>query len=475
MNIGRESCTYLVAAATIVLTFVGCFESFAQNDKPKFQNRRFDENWSNYDSGADAGFFDRMKNIDVSDDVNVSFGGEIRIREEVWRAFGFSDANDDEFTLYRVFLHSDWRIGDSWRVFVQGKFTDVSSRDLPGGQRDSLDADEGDIWNTFIEYNGDTNKTDLTVRLGRQELQLGKQRLISPLDWANNRRIFDGISAQVAGKSSPWKVDAFVTRPVVNDADDFNDWNDDVVFGGVYYTRQFTDKKLTLDAYLLGLFADSDAPVEQDRYTLGTRVAGAIKGSEHFSYDVETAIQFGDQEDSDIFAWMATGEVTYRRNDISWKPWVTAGVDYASGDSDPTDGDVETFNHMFPLGHAYLGFIDAVGRQNIIDLRATVGAWPIPNKLMVRGDVHYLMLADDNDGLYNAGGALSRPPFLAGTSTPANEDDVGVEIDLTAKYIFNPSTNIQVGYSHFVGGDYISATGADDDIDFFYTQFTFKF
>jgi hypothetical protein len=471
----RGSRTYWWVAAIFVFTGGFLSESFAQNDKPKFQNRRFDENWSNYEPAEDAGVLDSIKNIQVSDNVNVSLGGEIRLREEVWRDFGFSDSNDDEFLLYRVFLHSDWRIGDSWRVFVQGKFADVDHRDLPGGQRDALDADEGDIWNTFIEYNRDVKNKDVTVRLGRQELQLGKQRLVSPLDWANNRRIFDGLNVNVTSKANPWKLDAFVTRPVMVDANSFNDSNDDAVFGGVYFTRNFKEKKITLDAYLLGLFTDSDAAVEQDRYTLGTRIAGPISGSERFSYDVETAVQFGDQEDSDIFAWMATAEVTYRRNDLSWKPWITAGVDYASGDSDPTDGDVETFNHLFPLGHAYLGFIDAVGRQNIVDLRATVGAWPIPKKLMVRGDVHYLVLADDNDGLYNAGGGLSRPPFLAGTMTPANEDEVGVELDLLAKYLISSRMDLVVGYSHFFAGDYISDTGPDEDIGFFYSQLTFKF
>ena len=47
-------------------------------------------------------------------------------------------------------------------------------------------------------------------------------------------------------------------------------------------------------------------------------------------------------------------------------------VDIASGDDDPTDGDLETFNQLFPLGHAYFGYIDVIGRQNIIDVSPTV-------------------------------------------------------------------------------------------------------
>ena len=38
-----------------------------------------------------------------------------------------------------------------------------------------------------------------------------------------------------------------------------------------------------------------------------------------------------------------------------------------SGDDEP-GGDVETFNQLFPLGHAYFGYIDLIGRQNALDL-----------------------------------------------------------------------------------------------------------
>ena len=39
--------------------------------------------------------------------------------------------------------------------------------------------------------------------------------------------------------------------------------------------------------------------------------------------------------------------------------------DYASGDKKPGGG-VGTFNQLYPNGHSYLGYIDYIGRQNII-------------------------------------------------------------------------------------------------------------
>ena len=56
--------------------------------------------------------------------------------------------------------------------------------------RGSIDRNFGDFLNGFIDYSPDDC---LTLRVGRQELLYGAERLISPLDWANTRRTFEGV------------------------------------------------------------------------------------------------------------------------------------------------------------------------------------------------------------------------------------------------------------------------------------------
>jgi hypothetical protein len=456
--------TISILVLVTVLTGVNNY-SYAEGEPP-FNNLRFEEDWSKFKPGDDPSMLEKLKKIELSDNVWVSFGGEFRARLEAWDGFGFSDSNDDEYVLFRTHLHGDVHIGDNWRVFLEGRFNTLTDRDLPGGRRDALDADYGDIWNTFVEYTTTGSNVKTTVRVGRQELQYGKQRLVSPLDWANNRRIFDGAVVKLAGVNSPWKVDAFVTVPVMEDRNSFNDSNEDVVFGGVYFTRAFPEQSLNMDAYFLAL--DSSMGVyDNERYTVGGRLWGKVPSIENLSFEIEGAYQFGDHMDMDISAWMFTAEATYTFADAPHKPWVTLGFDYASGDDDPTDGDTETFSHLFPLAHAYLGFADVIGRQNVMDYRATFGCWPIEKKLRLRSDVHYLMLADDNDGLYSVGGGLVRGPMT--------EDEVGTEVDFTLLYKCNKHTDLLVGYSHVFAGDFIEETGPDDDIDFFYSQVGFTF
>ena len=87
------------------------------------------------------------------------------------------------------------------------------------------------------------------------------------------------------------------------------------------------------------------------------------------------------------------------------RPRVHAGFDYASGDDDPTDGTIGTFNQLFPLAHKHLGFIDLVGRQNISAVSGGVSFIPA-RRLAVAVSGHHFSRATSTDALYNAGGGI---------------------------------------------------------------------
>ena len=68
---------------------------------------------------------------------------------------------------------------------------------------------------------------------------------------------------------------------------------------------------------------------------------------------------------------------------------------------------------LFPLGHAYFGYIDAIGRQNIIDLHPGVELTFLENKsfakkLSLRGDYHVFWRQSDDDALYGVQGQIQR-------------------------------------------------------------------
>ncbi len=93
----------------------------------------------------------------------------------------------------------------------------------------------------------------------------------------------------------------------------------------------------------------------------------------------------------------------YTFAEYAWKPRIGAGFDWASGDRNPTDGTVETFDRLFPLGHKYLGFMDFFGRQNIQAANLNISAWPIPKKVNARLAWLAFWLESEDDAIYNVG------------------------------------------------------------------------
>jgi hypothetical protein len=447
--------------------------------RPKYQAQRFNEDWSVLrDKLADqpGKFFDPVKYIPLNDsgDIWVSFGGSARLRLEGWNNFNFgAPANarehDDAFLLARMLFHSDLHIGPHLRVFLEGKSAHTIDRDLTGERR-VTDTDDLDLQNGFIDLKLPIHDdAALTLRGGRQELLFGRQRLVSPLDWTNTRRTFDGVAG--IADIGDWTATAFWGQLVQVDKYEFNEGDAQTQLFGIYANGVIPQTTIQTDLYWLGLQRGEDVTFNgttghERRHTLGGRLYGKVADT-GFDYDLEGAWQTGDIGDDSIDAFMVASQFGYTFADVQATPRLFLGIDYASGDN-AAGGDVETFNQLFPLAHAYLGYIDQIGRQNIIDLSTGLTVKPT-QQLTLEVQGHLFWRADTSDALYNAGGAAYR----AGGSGTSRE--VGAEIDLLAKYALNSHVDLLMGYSHFFAGAFIEQTGPSDDIDFVYASVEFRF
>ena len=71
-----------------------------------------------------------------------------------------------------------------------------------------IDQNKADLLNAFVDVKSpDLDGNPAYVRVGRQELLFGSQRLISPLDWANTRRTFQGVRG--FRQTEKWDFDLF--------------------------------------------------------------------------------------------------------------------------------------------------------------------------------------------------------------------------------------------------------------------------
>jgi hypothetical protein len=225
------------------------------------------------------------------------------------------------------------------------------------------------------------------------------------------------------------------------------------------------------DFYFLGLnkkkaqtYNGTTGP--EDRYTLGARAYGTVPDTQ-FDYNAEAAYQFGRVGSASVNAYMFGGQFGYTFAGAWSTPRLFAGLEMGSGDNG-VGGDVQTFNQIFPLGHAWLGYADVLARQNIIAPNLGVKFKPI-KKLTIGVNGLYFLRDSTSDALYGVGGSVSRP----GSSSTSRT--VGQEIDLTFTYKFDRHTTAELGYSHFFAGDFVKETGPSNDIDFLYLQFLYVF
>ncbi len=402
-------------------------------------------------------------------DASVVFDAQFRTRGEDWTGFGFGSGSerDDTFVLGRVMLGADIRLGAHFRSYIQARSSFLTDRDLPGGKR-AIDADDFDFQNAFVDVVIPIEETfNMTVRAGRQEILFGRQRLVSPLDWANTRRTFDGARAIVS--AGEWKIHAFFVRPVLVEKSELNSSDRKTDFFGVHATHPVTAQSIEYDLYWLGLDRESVAFNEttgrERRHTFGVRLNGKVPDT-GWDYDGEIAYQIGDISDADISALMVGGVLGYTFSETGMAPRLHAGFDFGSGDDVP-GGDVGTFNQLFPLGHAYLGWIDIVGRQNVVAVNSGIRLEPLP-RLTVMLTGHRFWRASDEDALYNAGGGVVRQ------SEPDLSTAVGSELDLLARYRFHPTLTGLLGYSQFFADQFIEETGEDENPQFFYLSLEWK-
>ena len=382
----------------------------------------------------------------------------------------------DTYNLTRWRHYLDLKAGKNFRFYVEGIDAASFGEDLP---TQAIDENRWDLQNFFMDVEVfETGTGTHTIRAGRQELLFGRQRLVSPLDWANTRRNFEGLNYIV--KEKDYKLNLFSVNPV-NSATGFNtvaefdnkfdEANRDVFLSGAYFSYSAIENT-NIDLYYLWLQDNIQVPARADghRHTIGSRFTELVPmdGGRVWDVDVEGAYQFGEDNNRDVQAGFATGVLGHTWKNAPWSPRLSGLLYYGSGDNSPTDGRNNTFYSMFPLGHAYWAISDNLSGQNLLDYALQADVKPT-KKTGVTGAYHFFELASDGDRAYNIAGAP--------VGAPGNGTNLGQALDLFGYYSVNSNLDFQAGYSWFWYGDFISrqAATARDDASQFYIQTSLRY
>lgn len=452
------------------------------------------------------------------------FGGNVRLRYELKDGFAIQGVAgsldfrrhgadvDNEYLLSRIRFHAGctekW-----WSAYAEGRssladnderFAYANNPVVPGTVRrkgSGPEADSIDLHQAFLTL-GNHKEFPLSLKVGRQELSYGEERIIGAFGWNNIGRVFDAVKAR--WQNEWFGADFFVSRPVIPEDGRFNVDNDYDWFSGVYATSAKIPKH-TLEVYLLARNASAKAaaaepspqfpqPSARDIYTLGLRLKSKPGELGNWDYTLEAAGQLGNFRDArpgaltpagrlDHRAYMAVAQGGYTFSGAWATPRLGLEYAYGSGDSNPFDGKHETFENLFPTNHKFYGYMDFISLQNIQDARAILQLKP-HSRVSLAVEGHGFWLANTHDSFYNVagvarGGTATTPGNGYGVN-PNYSSFVGSEVDVIAGLALNRFTQLEAGYGHFFRGDYIKASFSNPalgsrDADYVYVQASLNF
>jgi hypothetical protein len=266
------------------------------------------------------------------------------------------------------------------------------------------------------------------LKVGRQRLAFGTERVVGASEWGNTARVFDAVRLGIhRGRD---RVDFFASSVVNNDADRWDHHQQGNNLHGVYGSLGSILHGAKLEPYLLLrtspiAVSELGTPGKYMSWTGGLRSAGVVR--QNWSYEAELIHQKGRISASRLSAWAATIQVQKLFSSVRWRPSALAEANYASGDKNRSDNVVHTYDQLYPTNHGIYGVADQIGRRNTKNIRG--GIWLRPEKwLTLKVEAHSFWLANRNDGLYAAGGNVS----VAAPTGGAASVDVGRELDFIA-------------------------------------------
>jgi hypothetical protein len=370
---------------------------------------------------------------------------EFRERMEGFENSGFVDTRDDLYWLTRVRINAALTPSPALSFQVQVQDARVAKKTVgPTGTPFKAPLD---VRMAFADVG--SGKSPLTVRVGRQELAFGEQRLVGHLNWTNAARTFD--AARVTLRTPAFQVDAFGASVVRIMDGAFDRSGNGNRFAGAYAATPKLLPRASVEPYV---FWRRDVNQRSERGGLGTllqttvgaRVAGVLPA--RFDYGVEMAAQRGSLDADELDAWAGHWQLRHALPGASGVRAI-AEYNFASGDDNPADGIRGTFDQLYPTGHDKLGLGDQVGWRNIHHVRAGFDFTPIA-ALPVTASYHSWWLANVHDGLYAASGAL-----LARALAAATNRHVGQEIDVQVTRALTPQIQLAAGYAHMFTGAFL--------------------
>jgi hypothetical protein len=443
--------------------------------------------------------FDQFKDVTWLD-VGLDFRTRYEYRENDYRkidtgSVGFRKDPDNLWLLRTRAYLGIKEILDPLRAVVE--FQD--SRSYNGLYEKTVsDVNEFDLIQAYAELYFDDAlgfNRPLSIRVGRQALELLDRRLIGNNQFRNTTNNFDGFRVQFGKKENNWHLDTFAFHPVERLKYEFDRSDEDTwIYGGVLSIREWS-KYITIQPYFLGRKVNGDPynvvsanrKNDMDIYAPGLRVYGLF-GDSGFDFDANINKQFG------RFGYSRTGvkeqlklqhdAVAYALElgytfDHEWKPRASLFYGYGSGDKDPnrniTSGSNDKFDSFYGFNQPW-SRNDYFSWDNVHAPKARIELTPYKNVKVDAGYNAYWLASDTE--------AWNRANLRDVTGQSGSF--LGHEFDIRMVHQLNPYIDWSLSYARFEPGGFTKdqarsallsgASGpySDQASNFFYFEVSFN-
>lgn len=407
--------------------------------------------------------------------LRVDLGAQLRLRYEYDDQLtikGYAPGSRDSFVLERLMLNAAARYRKDVRVVLQLRDAHAfgsSFRDADFPQSNPIH-DPLDVRQAFVEWLhiGDT---PLGIKLGRQQISYGDQRVFGPGLWGNTGR-YAWDAAMIKVDTLWYDVDMWAGRPLENRPDR---WLDSTASGPTAMVGYVQLKRLPMRVDVFhAVKYDTSGSVKGESgagnlrsHSSGVQVEGTL--FDRFGYGATFVYQFGSYGRDRISAFGFNAKASALLAD-AWKPRITAQLTWGSGDSNPRDGVHGTFDGVFGGADImFYGYLNIFYWPNLHDHELDFEFAPHP-RLSFRSEYHYMTLDQSVDAWYSTG----LKPVRVDRSGEAGSE-LGQELD--AKLIWKAweGAELLVAGGHYFPGAFVRATGASPAANWFGAQATYGF
>ncbi|QOJ24855.1 MAG: alginate export family protein [Gammaproteobacteria bacterium] len=224
---------------------------------------------------------------------------------------------------------------------------------------------------------------------------------------------------------------------------------------------------LKIDLYWLGYERDQGrfaaAQGREHRHSFGTRLFGSAK---NWDWNLEAVFQIGHIGSQTIRAWTVASDTGFTFTTLPWSPRLGLKADIASGDKNPGDGRLGTFNALYP-NPTYFTEAALLAPGNIMDLQPAVTIKPVSTLTFTVG-WNFLWKHYQADAVYTPPAPLVAIPETIGT-----DRYIGDQLKLEGSYRPHPQWELRAAAVHFNVGEALTQAGGKR-VDFFMTSLAFR-